>query len=381
LTFPVVIVQDAPLIPDRLDRQHRKGAMSRTRRTPALLLALLLLFGATAAACGDDSSTAGADDAEAEDPVTVRVGYFPNLTHAPGIVADRGGLFEGAARDGVTIKVSTFNAGPDAVEALFADDLDVTLVGPNPAINAFARSDGAAIRIVSGSTSGGAFLVVRDGIDSPTDLRGTSLATPQLGNTQDVALRAWLKDEGYETDDTGGGDVSIQPQANGEALAAFIAGDLDGAWVPEPWATRFIQEGGAHVLVDEADLWPDGAYVTTHLIVRTAFLEEHPDVVKGIIEGLADAVDLIKRDPEKAKSLTNEGIKAVTDQALSPEVLDAAWRNLTFTLDPIASSLEQSAKDAEAVGLLESVDLDGIYDLKLLDEVLADRGEDQVQGL
>jgi NitT/TauT family transport system substrate-binding protein len=360
--------------------------MSRTRRTPVLLLALLLLFGLTAAACGDDDGgTAGPDNkpdsSDSADPVTVKVGYFPNLTHAPGIVADLGGLFEDNVGTNVTVKTKTFNAGPEAVEALFSEDLDITLVGPNPAINAFSQSKGEAIRIVSGSTSGGAFLVVRDGIDSSADLRGKTLASPQLGNTQDVALRAWLKDEGYETDDTGGGDVSIQPQANGEALAAFVAGDIDGAWVPEPWATRFIQEGGAHVLVDEADLWPDGAYVTTHLIVRTAFLQEHPDVVKGIIEGLADAIDLIKSDPEKAKSLTNEGIKAVTDQALSPEVLDAAWKNLTFTLDPIASSLQQSAKDAEAVGLLESVDLDGIYDLKLLNEILADRGEDQVKGL
>jgi NitT/TauT family transport system substrate-binding protein len=303
------------------------------------------------------------------------------LTHAPGIVGDLGGLFEENVGDDVTIETSTFNAGPEAVEALFAEDLDITLIGPNPAINAFAQSDGAAIRIVSGSTSGGAFLVVRDGIDSSADLAGKKLATPQLGNTQDVALRAWLKDEGYETDDTGGGDVSIQPQANGEALAAFVAGDIDGAWVPEPWATRFIQEGGAHVLVDEADLWPDGEYVTTHLIVRTAFLDDHPDVVKGIIEGLAAAIDLIESDPAEAKRLTNEGIEAVTDQALAQDVIDAAWENLTFTLDPIASSLQQSAKDAEDVGLLDPVDLDGIYDLSLLNEVLADRGEDEVEGL
>jgi NitT/TauT family transport system substrate-binding protein len=357
--------------------------MIRPRRIPMLLLTALILLGLAAAACGDDGSgTARADDATApSDPITVKLGYFPNVTHAPGIIGDLGGLFDEAVGDGATIETSTFNAGPEAVEALFAEDLDVTLIGPNPAINAYAQSDGAAIRIVSGSTSGGAFLVVREGIDSPTDLEGATLATPQLGNTQDVALRAWLKDEGFETDDTGGGDVSIQPQANGEALAAFIAGDLDGAWVPEPWATRFIQEGDAHVLVDEADLWPNGEYVTTHLIVRTAFLEEHPEVVQAIIEGLAAAIDLIESDPDQAKQLTNEGIEAVTDQALAAEVLDAAWENLTFTLDPIASSLEQSAKDAEDVGLLEPVDLDEIYDLTLLDGVLAARGDDEVNGL
>jgi NitT/TauT family transport system substrate-binding protein len=194
-------------------------------------------------------------------------------------------------------------------------------------------------------------------------------------------LRAWLKDEGYETDDAGGGDVSIQPQANGEALTAFIAGDIDGAWVPEPFATRFIQEGGAHVLVDEADLWPNGEYVTTHLIVRTAFLEDHPDVVEGVIRGLAAAIDLTEDDPARAKELTNEGIAAITDKPLSAEVIDAAWENLQFTLDPVASSLEESAGDAEDAGLLDPVDLSDIYDLTLLNKVLADLGQDEVAGL
>jgi NitT/TauT family transport system substrate-binding protein len=358
--------------------------MLRSRPT-AVLLTLLIVFGLAAAACGSDDDADATSDTSSEDgtaePVTVRLGYFPNVTHAPGIVGDYGKLFEDNAPDGTTIETSTFNAGPEAVEALFAEALDITLIGPNPAINAYAQSDGAAIRIVSGSTSGGAFLVVRDGVDSPEDLAGLTLATPQLGNTQDVALRAWLKDQGYAADDAGGGDVSIQPQPNGEALAAFIAGDIDGAWVPEPFATRFIQEGNAHVLVDERDLWPEGQYVTTHLIVRTAFLEEHPDVVKGIIEGLAAAIDLIDSDPDQAKSLTNKGIEAITGDPLSDEVLDAAWENLAFTLDPVSSSLEQSAKDAQDIGLLEPVDLKDIYDLTLLNEVLADRGDDPVEGL
>jgi NitT/TauT family transport system substrate-binding protein len=362
----------------------------RTRPRRHLLLLLIMVFGLVAAACGSDDSDSTSDTTSGDasdtteastDPVTVRLGYFPNLTHAPGIVGDLGGYFEDNVGDNVTIETSSFNAGPEAVEALFAEALDITLIGPNPAINAFAQSDGEAIRIVSGSTSGGAFLVVREGVDAPEDLEGLTLATPQLGNTQDVALRAWLKEEGYETDDAGGGDVSIQPQANGDALAAFIAGDIDGAWVPEPFATRFIQEGDAHVLVDERDLWPDGRYVTTHLIVRTAFLEDHPDVVKGIIAGLADAIDLIETDPEEAKTLTNEGIEALTDKPLSPEVIDAAWENLVFTLDPIATSLATSAADAEEVGLLDPVDLDGIYDLALLNEVLVEQGDAEVEGL
>jgi NitT/TauT family transport system substrate-binding protein len=354
--------------------------LPRRSPRPAPVLGLVLLIALGLAACGEGGDDVAAGEGSTAAPVTVRLGYFPNVTHAPGIVGHLGGLFAEHAGDGVSIETNTFNAGPEAVEALFAEDLDLTLIGPNPAINAFAQSDGTAIRIVSGSTSGGAFLVVREGITSSADLAGKVLASPQLGNTQDVALRAWLEDEGYATDDTGGGEVSIQPQANGEALAAFIAGDLDGAWVPEPWATRFIEEAGAHVLVDEADLWPDGEYVTTHLIVRTAFLEEHPDIVKGIIEGLAAAVDLIARDPDEARSLTNEGIEAVTGEPLSQDVLDAAWANLAFTLDPIASSLAQSAQDAQDVGLLDPVDLDGIYALDLVNEVLADRGHPAVEG-
>ena len=358
--------------------------MSANKLRRRAAIALVLLLGLVVAACGDDDSSSSEDTSPSGDtaePVTVRLGYFPNITHAPALVGDYGGLFDEAVGDNVTIESQTFNAGPEAVEALAAEALDVTFIGPNPAINAYAQTDGELIRIVSGSTSGGAFLVVKDGIDDPEDLAGTTLGTPQLGNTQDVALRAWLKDQGYETDEAGGGDVSIQPQANAEALAAFIAGDLDGAWVPEPWATRFIQEGNAHVLVDEADLWPDGQYVTTHLIVRTAFLEEHPDVVKGIIEGLAAALELIESDPAQAKTLTNQGIEEISGKPLGQGVLDAAWENLHFTLDPIASSLQKSAQDAEAAGLLDPVDLDGIYDLTLVNEVLADRGEPEVEGL
>lgn len=352
-------------------------------RTPrARVVAVLLVFGLiVVGACGSDDSDASNASTGKESATAVRLGYFPNITHAPAIVGVLGGFFEDALPTGDTLKPSTFNAGPEAVTALLAEQLDASFIGANPAINAYAQSEGSAIRIVSGSTSGGAFLVVRDGIDEPRDLKGKRLATPQLGNTQDVALRAWLADNGLSSTDTGGGDVQILPQANGDALTGFLSGDLDGAWVPEPFATRFIQEGGAHVLVDEADLWPDGQYVTTQLIVRTKFLNEHPQAVKGLIEGLADAIDLTASDPAKAKALTNQGIESVTGKPLPAAVLDAAWQNLHFTLDPIASSLEASAKNAEAVDLLDPVDLSEIYDLTLLNEVLEAKGDEPVKGL
>ena len=188
---------------------------------------------------------------------TLNLGFFPNVTHAPALVGVENGLFADALGDGVELNTFTFNAGTEATEALFAEAIDITFIGPNPAINAFAQSDGTAIRIISGSTSGGAYLVVKPEITSVEQLAGKTLATPSLGNTQDVALRAWLKENGYETTPEGGGDVAILPQSNSTTLEAFIGGAIDGAWVPEPWATRLIQEGGGTVLVDERDLWPE----------------------------------------------------------------------------------------------------------------------------
>jgi NitT/TauT family transport system substrate-binding protein len=296
------------------------------------------------------------------------------VTHATAIVGIQNGILAQALGTDVTLKPQAFNAGPEVVEAIFSDALDASYIGPNPAINAFVRSQGEAIRIIAGSTSGGAALVVREGIDSPEELAGGTLATPQLGNTQDVALRAWLADQGFVTDLEGGGDVSILPQPNGQALEAFIAGEIDGAWVPEPWATRMVVEGGGSVLVDERDLWPDGAFVTTHLIVATRFLEEHPGVVKRLLEGHVQATEYVLADPQEAQQIVGDAIAEITGVAMPPPILAAAWENLTFTVDPIASSLLQSAANAKAVGLLDSDDLDGIYALDLLDQVLAAAG-------
>jgi NitT/TauT family transport system substrate-binding protein len=266
-------------------------------------------------------------------------------------------------------------------EALFSDALDASFIGPSPAITAFSESEGEAVRIVSGSTSGGAALVVSEDIQSSEDLRDQTLATPSLGNTQDVALRAWLSEQGFETDTSGGGDVHITPQENADTLAAFQAGEIQGAWLPEPWSTRLIQEGGGHVLVDEHDLWPDGQFVTTHLVVHPRFLGENPEAVQALIEGLLDAIRFANDNPDEAQQVTNDGIEAVTESRLPDEVITAAWENLTFTPDPIASSLEKSKDDAVAAGIIEDVDLADIYDLTTLNELLAERGEEEVEGL
>ena len=363
----------------------------KTRRRAAQWLTLLLAIGLLAAACGDDNDAADAgtaangseqaSGADAEPSGTLRLGYFPNVTHAPAIIGVQDGIFQQAVGNGVDLELSTFNAGGEAIEALIGGSIDATFIGPNPAINGFGQSDGELLRIVAGTTSGGASLVVRDGIDSPEDLADTKLASPALGNTQDVALRAWLLEEGYETDESGGGDVAITPQDNPDTLTAFQQGSIDGAWLPEPWATRLIQEGGGHVLVNEADIWPEGQFVTTHLIVSTGYLEEHPENVRALISGLLDAIDVANGDAAAAQTVTNDGIEADTTNRLDDETIAAAWENLTFTPDPIASSLEKSKDDAVDVGLLDDIDLDGIYDLSILNELLKERGEQEVDGL
>jgi NitT/TauT family transport system substrate-binding protein len=369
---------------------RRTSSSGRLAAIAAALTTALVL-----ASCGDDddpgqaAAVAAAPDASLSvGPSgtalegTVNLGFFPNVTHAPALVGIGQGLFEGELGSGVELNTFTFNAGTDAIEAFFAGAVDITLIGPNPAINGFAQSNGEALRIVSGSTSGGAYFVVEPGITSAEQLAGTKIASPSLGNTQDVALRAWLADQGYATTPEGGGDVTILPQSNATSLESFVAGGIDGAWVPEPWATRLILEGGGHVLVDERDLWPEtnGEYVTTHVIVRTDYLEEHPDLVKAVIAGLAAAIDAIEADPAAAQATVIEQIEQITAQRPSEAVVAKSFENLTFTLDPIAASLQKSADDAIGVGLLEPVDLAGIYDLTLLNEVLEARGSPAIES-
>lgn len=311
----------------------------------------------------------------------VNIGYFPNLTHAPGLIADAdGGFTKQFDKLGVKVSTKSFNAGPDVIQAILSGSLDISYIGPNPTVTAYIQSQGDGIRVIAGSTSGGASLVVKPGITSAAQLKGRKLASPQLGNTQDIALRYWLTQNGLTATEDGGGDVSILPQQNSAAVQAFSTGQIDGGWLPEPYSTRLVEAGGT-VLVDERTLWPDGKFVTTNVIARTAFVQQHPEAVKAFIEAHLDALDVIEKDPAKAQQLASGQIEKITGQAIPAGTLTAAWKNLDFTADPLAATLKESANHAEAVGLLPnkpSDDFAKLWDVTALNEALTARGQPKV---
>ena len=312
----------------------------------------------------------------------VRVGAFPNITHAQAMVGKANGWFDKALGPNVKIQWTIFNAGPSAIEALFSGALDMSYVGPNPTISGYVHSNGEALRVVAGAASGGVALIVRNdsGIQKPADFHGKRVASPQLGNTQDVALRAWLKANGLSTTDKGG-DVQVIPLSNPDQLTLFLKKQLDAAWAPEPWATRLIREGNGRLFLDERDLWPHGQFVITNLIVSSKFLHDHPDVVKNWIRAHVELTDWINGHIPESKQLINQQIQKETSKALAPQVLDDAFGRLQVTYDPLRNSLLTSAHSAFDAGFLgkQMPDLSGIYDLSLLNQVLAEKGRKAIQ--
>lgn len=311
----------------------------------------------------------------------IRVGHFPNITHAQGVIAhglsrDGNGWFEERLGPEVEIQWFVYNAGPTAMEAIFAKSIDITYVGPNPAINAHLKSKGEEIRIVAGACSGGAALIVQsDGrIQSDADFRGKKVGTPQFGNTQDVAARAWLQSKGLRVTMTGG-DAWVVPTANPDQLALFQKGDLDAVWTVEPWVSRLVLEAKGNVYLDEASLWPGGKYVTTHLVSSAKFLRDQPELLKKWIAAHVELTQWINEHPDDAKKILNAEIKAEVTKALPQATLDSAWKRLALTHDPVSRSLLKSAEDAHRIGFLkEKPDLSRIYDLRLLNDVLKAKG-------
>ena len=331
------------------------------------ILAALSVVALLAAACASSAQRAqGSDD-------VLRLGIFPNLTHAPGYIALEEGFFE-EALPGVDVQVTYFNSGSDAGAAISGGSIDATYIGPGPATSLYLQPE-PVVAVVSGVASGGASFVVRKGagISTPDDLVGKKVAVPGFGNTQDVALRTWLNDQGLGANDTGG-EVDVLEVDNPELLGLFEAGHLDGAWEPEPYPSLLVQAGVAEPFVEESDLWPDGEFTTTVLLVNTIFMEAQPDLVDGLVDANVKAIEMIENDPDAAKAAAQAGLVKSGAPSLDQAVIDEAWEKLTFTVDPIASSLAQGAANAYALGLLDRqpLDLRGMFRLEPLNEVLGE---------
>ncbi|NEY32506.1 aliphatic sulfonate ABC transporter substrate-binding protein [Streptomyces sp. PRKS01-65] len=357
-------------------------ATTALRRSLAAVAALPLL---ALAACGygsqakDDGAAEIAAGAEKIDGLdSVRIGYFGNVTHATALVGNQKGFFQ-KALGATKAKYAVFNAGPSEIEALNSGSIDIGWIGPSPAINGYTKSRGKNLRIIGGSASGGVKLVVNpDKIKSLKDVEGKRIATPQHGNTQDVAFLNWAAEQGWKVDaQSGKGDVTVVRSDNKVTPDAYKAGSIDGAWVPEPTASKLVAEGGK-VLLDEASLWPDGKFVITNIIVSQTFLKEHPKAVEAVLKASVETNKWIKANPEEAKAAANKQLAADTGKALPAEVLDPAWKSIQVTDDPLAATLDAQAEHAVKAGLLEKPDLEGIYDLTLLNKVLEAAGEPAV---
>ena len=370
--------------------------LRNTRLKPSRILAVAVIAAVASltAACSSGStaneSTTSAADPSAAAAVgsgeavagtaaeTLRLGYFPNVTHASAVLGVADGTFQEALGD-TTLETTTFNAGPAAIESLLSGAIDATFIGPNPAINAFVKSNGDALRIVSGATNNGAAFVVKTDINGPEDLKGKTLATPQLGGTQDVALRKWLLDNGLKVQTTGGSDVDIVNQENSQTLDLFKSGEIDGAWLPEPWASRLVLEAGGKTLLDEKTLWPDEQFQTTILISSRQFLEEHPETIQALIKGEIAETEAIEANPTQAQTDLNKEIGELTGKPLADNTIQAAFANIKPTWDPLAGTLNTIAENGVEAGTLAEVpNLDGIYDLTQLNKVLVAAGKPPV---
>jgi NitT/TauT family transport system substrate-binding protein len=334
------------------------------------LRGIILCFGITLllAACGNASSSGG--------KTTVTLGYFPNLTHIVALVGLARGTFQHDLGSKVDLQTKVFNAGPNEIQALLAGDIDIGFVGPSPAINGYTQSGGQALRIIGGASTGGVLFVVRPGahIRSPQDLANKKIADPQVGGTQDVALRSYLQQHGLKTTDQGG-NVQIVPTANSNILTLFKEGQIDGAWVPEPYATRLIVEDGGQVFLDERSLWPNGQFTTTLVVARTAFLNQHSDLVTKFLEAEVETVQYIQSNQQEALSLTNSQIKSLTGQAMPSKELTMAYSHMSVTYDPLTTTIAEQANRAYTLGFLRGQpNLGGIYNFGPLNSVLSSKG-------
>lgn len=307
-------------------------------------------------------------------PPTLRLGYFPNITHAQALFGVATGLFQQYLGSDVRLETKTFNAGPMAIEALLAGQVDMTFVGPSPTISGLVAATDV-LRVIAGGASGGALFVVQADLrlDAPADYSGKRFASPQAGNTQDIALKHHLSTLGHVTRDRGG-DVDVINAANPDILALFQRRQIDGAWVPEPWATRLVREGNGRVLLDERSLWPGGQFVTTHLVTTATYLLGHQDLARRLLDALVEAT-LRLRGNQIAQAAVNRAIYNLTGSRLADATIAEAFAHLNLTFDPIRTSFETYFQWSKDLGFVGGGFTDSsLYDLRLLNAVLEARG-------
>lgn len=295
---------------------------------------------------------------------TVRVAFFPNLGHSIAIVGTEKGIFAEKLGNQTVIETRLFDSGPHVIESIFANEIDLAYVGPGPAINGFLKSDGKALKILAGAASGGVSLVIHPNskIESVADFPGKRIAAPQIGNTQDISLRNYLYQNNLKPAEKGG-SIYVINVVNPDIFTLFSKGELDAAWVPEPWATRLVQQLGGIRLFQEKDLWPDQKFSSTVLIVRSEFLEKHPDIVQKWVEAHVQTSDWINEHPAETKLIFNDFLKKKTGKTFPSEILNEAFSNLQITSDPIESSINTFAERANSIGYLgrEGYSLEGIF--------------------
>ncbi len=289
----------------------------------------------------------------------LKLGYFPNVTHAPAVVGAAQGAFQKEVGKNTTVEYIVFNAGPAAMEAMLAGEVDMCYVGPGPAINSFIKTKGRGLRILAGACEGGAGLVARpqSNINSVRDLDGKSVAVPQLGGTQDISLRHFMAINNLSPVEKGG-TVKILPVKNADMLALLKRGEIDAAWAPEPWTTRLVVEAGAKLVVDERELWPDKRFTTTVLVGRTAYITAHPQEVDAILSAHRSAVAFTQSEPAAAQKILNNELKRLTHKSLSNDILQTAWSRVTFSTDPNPAGIKQIADATVQAGYIQAKDLE-----------------------
>ena len=296
----------------------------------------------------------------------LRIGYFPNLTHAQALCAQSDKTFEQAA--GGPIEWVSFNAGPSAVEALFSRQIDISFIGPNPAINGFLKSEGKSFAVVAGAASGGAALVVRSGaeIKQPSDFAGKTIATPQLGNTQDIAARTWLRAHNLSPADRGG-SVALLPIPNTDMFTLMVRKQIDAAWTVEPWVSRLETEAGARLYLDESSLWQGRRYPTTVLVASRSFMSEQSGKLRALLTAHAAITSRLQQDRSYARACISSAMRALSGSALPEAVTGAALERIEFTTDPMEEALQESARHAADAGFLPAgADLQGLVQRQFL---------------